>query len=267
MAVFRIEFYSEVLDLQCCMNVILPNKPLALMRSRRPKYQTLWLLHGLSDDHTAWQRWTSVERYVEDTSLAVVMPAVGRSFYTDMSRGLKYWTFLTEELPVLVRWYFPLSPAREDNFVAGLSMGGYGAFKAALSYPDRYAAAASLSGALDLRGTFKQADPAWIAEMTNIWGGPRGLLRTGNDLHYLAERLVASNAPRPMLYHWCGTEDFLYEQNLSFRDHARKIGLEATYEEGPGDHTWKYWDQQIQRVLEWLPLTDPYKRRTRKTAM
>lgn len=255
MAVFRTEFYSEILNLQCNMNVILPNQPLERMRSTPPQYQVLWLLHGLSDDHTAWQRWTSIERYVDGTSLAVIMPAVGRSFYSDMAHGLRYWTFLTDELPVIARWFFPLSAARQDNFVAGLSMGGYGAFKVALSYPERYAAAASLSGALDMRETFKTQDAAWLAEMSNIWGGPKGLLRTGNDLHYLADRLVASEVSPPMLYQWCGAEDFLYDQNISFRDHARQIGLEVTYEEGPGDHTWKYWDQQIQRVLAWLPLT------------
>jgi putative tributyrin esterase len=119
MAVFHIEFRSEILELQCGLNVILPQKTLKYMKSRKPKYQTLWLLHGLSDDHSAWQRWTSIERYVDNTNLAVVMPAVGRSFYADMVHGLPYWSFLTKELPVVARWFFPLSAERADNFVAG----------------------------------------------------------------------------------------------------------------------------------------------------
>jgi putative tributyrin esterase len=254
MAIFHIEFKSEVLDLQCGLNVILPQKPLALMQTSKPKYQTLWLLHGLSDDYTAWQRWTSVERYVDDTNLAVIMPSVGRSFYTDMAHGLPYWTFLTEELPVVARWFLPLSAKREDNFVAGLSMGGYGAFKVALSHPDRYAAAASLSGALDLSKDFSIKDPEWVAELTNIWGGPKRYRKTCNDTLFLASQLVESGAKRPKLYQWCGTEDFLYDQNLRFKKHAKKIGLEVDYSEGPGDHTWKYWDEQIQKVIAWLPL-------------
>jgi putative tributyrin esterase len=96
MAVFHIEFRSEILELQCGLDVILPQKTLKYMRSHKPQYQTLWLLHGLSDDQSAWQRWTSIERYVDNTNLAVVMPAVGRSFYTDMVHGLPYWSFLTK---------------------------------------------------------------------------------------------------------------------------------------------------------------------------
>jgi putative tributyrin esterase len=264
MAVFRVEFYSEVLDLQCMMNVILPNKSLSVMRRRRPLYQVLWLLHGLSDDHTAWQRWTSIERHVEETDLAVVMPAVGRSFYSDTTYGMRYWTFLTEELPVIARWYFPLSSAREDNFVAGLSIGGYGAFKVAMSLPDRYAAAASLSGALNIAADFEDNHPMFLKELETIWGNLKQFKGSQNDLLYLADSLAASGGPHPNLYAWCGTEDFLYEQNLGFRDYAAQIGLDLLYEEGPGDHSWKYWDQQIQRVLEWLPLTHRYKRKTRK---
>ena len=67
-------------------------------------------------------------------------------------------------------------------------------------------------------------------------------------------QFARTKGPKPKLYQWCGTEDFLYGQNVSFRDHARTLGLDLTYEEGPGEHVWSYWDKQIQRVLEWLPL-------------
>ncbi len=138
-----------------------------LLPQRRPgdpqdNYQTpfrvLYLLHGYSDDQTAWQRWTSIERYAEGLNLAVVMPAAQNSFYTDMVHGGKFFTFLTEELPAVVHDLFPLSTERADTFVAGLSMGGYGAFKLALSRPDLYAAAASLSGALDICEVVKEND-------------------------------------------------------------------------------------------------------------
>jgi putative tributyrin esterase len=87
---------------------------------------------------------------LEGLNLAVVMPAAQRSFYTDMVTDQRYWTFISEEVPTLARHFFPLSEDRNENYVAGLSMGGYGAFKLALSYPERYAAAASLSGTLDV---------------------------------------------------------------------------------------------------------------------
>src|SRR5919108_3091874 len=147
----EVKFFSEVLGFFTSMHVLLPQRTLADAKAKRtPKYRTLYLLHGYSDDHTAWQRWTSIERYVDGLELAVVMPAVHLSYYTDIAYGGKYWQFISEEVPAVVRDIFPLSSERKNNFVAGLSMGGYGAFKLALTHPERYAAAASLSGALDI---------------------------------------------------------------------------------------------------------------------
>src|SRR5215216_5844853 len=147
----EVNFFPETLGLRSTMYVLLPQRALAEMKSKRtPKYRTLYLLHGHSDDHTAWMRWSSIEKYVEGLNLAVVMPAVHLSFYNDMAYGGAYWQFISEEVPTLVRDTFALSADRENNFVAGLSMGGYGAFKLALTHPKRFAAAASLSGAVDL---------------------------------------------------------------------------------------------------------------------
>jgi putative tributyrin esterase len=255
MALLQCNFYSQVLGLASTMLVILPEP--ASSEKRIPiqdqRYPTLYLLHGRSDDHTIWQRRTSIERYVKDLNLAVVMPAVERSFYTDMAAGLRYWTFISEELPVIARNFFPLSERREENYVAGLSMGGYGAFKLALSHPEHYAAAASLSGALDVAGLMQTQPEPEQQELKNIFGDLTNLVQSPNDLFYLAEQLVQSGKPRPHLYQCCGTEDILYEGNQRFRAHAQAIGLEMTYEEGPAGHEWWYWDQQIQRVLAWLP--------------
>jgi putative tributyrin esterase len=244
MALFHAHFGSSTLGLACSADVILPDRR---KESSRP-LPCLWLLHGLSDDHTIWQRRTSIERYAAAYRLAVVMPAVDRSFYADMQHGLKYWTYLSEELPELLRQYFPLSARREDNFAAGLSMGGYGAFKLALNLPERYAAAASLSGALDLTGLWASSERPEILRLA-FDGSPKG---TGNDLLHAATKLVRSRKPQPRLYQWCGTEDFLYQDNLRFRDHARKIKLPVDYSEGPGGHTWDKWDEQIQKVLAWM---------------
>ena len=178
----QVKFFSETLGMLSSMYVLLPKRTVAEMKSKRAqKYRTLYLLHGHSDDHTAWQRFTSIERYAEGLNLAVVMPAVHLSFYNDMAHGLKYWQFISEEVPALVRDMFPLSSARKHNFVAGLSMGGYGAFKLALTYPDRFAAAASLSGALDIREVVdpngKRNDKARLEEMRTVFGERGGLPR------------------------------------------------------------------------------------------
>jgi putative tributyrin esterase len=252
----EVNFMSETTGLCSTMYVLLPQRTLADAKNKRtPKYRTLYLLHGHSDDHTAWQRWTSIERYAEAYNLAVVMPAVHLSFYTDMVYGPKYWQFISEEVPTLVRDMFSLSSKREDNFVAGLSMGGYGAFKLALTHPERFAAAASLSGAVDIREVVKSHnDPAnkvWLAEMRNVFGDLSKVPNSQHDLFTLAKK-VAKAPVKPRLYQCCGTEDFLIADNVRFRDFVRKLPLDLTYEEGPGEHNWFYWDKMIQNVLAWM---------------
>lgn len=257
MILTEVKFFSDVLGLRCAMNVILPQRPLTdAQNGAKPNYRTLYLLHGYSDDHTAWQRWTSIERYAEKYNLAVVMPTVHLGWYTDMAHGGKYWQFISEEVPAVARDLFPLSADRADNFVAGLSMGGYGAFKLALTHPGRFAAAASLSGGVDIAEVVKPnpADPnndAWLTHMRNVFGDLSKVPGSSNDLFTLAET-VAGGSVKPKLYQCCGTEDFLYADNLRFRDHVRKLPLDLTYEEGPGDHNWAYWDVMIQKVLNWM---------------
>lgn len=253
MAWLHVHYHSEALRMPVPMEVLLPQYVSGGSRGVKDPgpFQTLYLLHGKSDDHTAWMRRTSVERYVEGLPLAVVMPAGHLGWYTDMVHGRDYFRFISEELPAICERMFPLSPAREGRFIAGLSMGGYGAFKAALSAPETFCAAASFSGALDVRKAYeilgrKQAD--------DVFGGEERLDGSVNDLFAQAERLMQSEQPRPNLYQWCGTEDFLYSDNVRFKDHAEKIGLPVTYEEGPGDHNWKNWDRCIERTLQWLTL-------------
>ena len=252
----EVNFFSEVLTIRSTMYVLLPQRTFAEIKSKRtPKYRTLYLLHGHSDDHTVWTRATSIERYVEGLNLAVVMPAVNLSFYTDMVHGGNYWTFISEEVPAVVRDMFSLSDKREDNFVAGLSMGGYGAFKLALTHPERYAAAASLSGALDVRETVRAhgrtEDKAFLAQMRNIFGDTSKVANSNHDLFALAKK-VSKLPVKPRLYQCCGTEDFLYADNVRFRDAIHKLPLDLTYEEGPGEHVWSYWDKMIQNMLAWM---------------
>jgi S-formylglutathione hydrolase FrmB len=255
MPLIHVNFKSQALNLQTSMNVILPLKKWqpGAQASLAP-LPTLYLLHGLSDDHTIWQRFTAVERHAEKYHLAVVMPEVHRSFYADMAVGFKYWTFISEEVPYVARTLFGLSERREENFVAGLSMGGYGAFKLALSHPDRFAAAASLSGALDMATNALGPDPEWQEEVRRIFGDPAGVKNSPNDLFFLARKVARSKGPKPRLFQWCGRQDFLLKNNTRFAKHALKLGYDLNYCESDGDHTWRYWDEQIQNVLEWLNL-------------
>ncbi|GAA3400516.1 alpha/beta hydrolase family protein [Paenibacillus hodogayensis] len=259
MALIECNFWSDTLGTHSTMLVIVPNRryvrqPGQSGDSERTlpegKLPTLYLLHGLGDDHTSWLRRTRVEEYANAVGVAVVMPNAGRSFYANMDRGHDYWTFVGRELPYVAQSLFPLSGRREDCFVAGNSMGGYGAFKLALAYPDRFAAAASLSGVLDIA---YRADPQW-REFVNIFGDLNALAGSPNDLLHLADRAAASGGPVPLLYQCCGTADFLYEHNERFAAHARRLGLPLAYDEEKESHNWAYWDRQIARVIDWLPI-------------
>ena len=264
MALIHCNFYSETLGVACFMNVIIPQSSFSQgkenSRQKAEGYPVLYLLHGMSDDHTIWQRRTSIERYVTPLNIVVVMPAVNRSFYTDMAYGPKYWTFISEELPYIVKNFFHISDKREDTYVAGLSMGGYGAFKLALTYPDRYAAAASLSGAVDIAGLVKEMHEEYvktnnenmITDAKLIFGDYLNVEGSENDLFYLAEKVAKSEEPKPRLYQCCGTEDFLYRHNVKFRDFCRKLSLDLVYEEESGTHEWGYWDKKIQSALKFM---------------
>ncbi|MEW2385530.1 alpha/beta hydrolase family protein [Micromonospora sp. NPDC047707] len=256
MALMRVDFHSDVLGLSTSMTVILPQRTASQigMAGAAPAGDppVLYLLHGLTDDDTIWLRRTSIERYVAPLGLAVVMPQAGRSFYRDEEHGNRYWTFLTEELPAVCDDFFRLSRRPEDTYVAGLSMGGYGAVKWALRHPDRFAAAASLSGALNVAS--RRHHPARPVD-PGVWHtvfGERAVAGTDDDTVALLDRYAGG----PALYVACGTDDFLYEDSLRFVDVARARGVPLTVDFSPGDHDWAYWDAKIQDVLAWLPLRE-----------
>ncbi|MCF6176978.1 MAG: esterase family protein [Victivallaceae bacterium] len=255
MALVNCDFFSETLGMSSSMTVILPQQTQGqigldgVAGDCRPP--VLYLLHGFSDDHTTWLRRTSIERYVAELGLAVVMPNVHRSFYTNMVYGGRYWDFVSDELPQLVKTFFNLSERREDTFVAGLSMGGYGALKLALNCPERFAAAASLSGVTDI---FNWAETTEREDFKFIFGENSKIPNSDSDLFYLAQQLVNNATPLPALYQCCGTEDFLYEDNQRFKAHLESLKVNFTYSEAPGNHNWAFWDEHIQNVLKWLPL-------------
>jgi putative tributyrin esterase len=256
MALVRCDFFSDVLGLSTSMTVVLPQATSSQIgmtgAAGRGDAPVLYLLHGLSDDATIWLRRTSIERYAAPLGLAVVMPQAGRSFYTDEAHGNRYWTFLSEELPAVARSFFHLSDRREDTFVAGLSMGGYGAVKWALRHPDRFAAAATLSGAVDVVGLERlEHEPEREKLWHTIFGG-RPTEGTDDDLFHLLDTVDPARAPR--LYVGCGTGDRLLAHNERFRDAARARGFDVTDDFRPGEHEWGLWDATIQDVLRWLPL-------------
>lgn len=238
------------------MTVFLPQQNSAHINdpsnSKKELYPTLYLLHGMAGDHSSWSRNTLIESFAAERDLAVVMPQFDLSFYTDMAYGNKYWTFLTEELPRIARSFFPLSSAREDNFVAGFSMGGYGAMKWALRHPDQFAAAASISGVLDITAPIARET---MDSQYELIFGDQEIKGTDNDLLYLLDEVNKSDMPKPILYQCCGTADFLYTNNLTFRHACEQTSFQLTYNELPkAGHDWTYSNAKIKDIVAWLPI-------------
>jgi putative tributyrin esterase len=251
MALVRCDFFSDVLEVGTSMTVLLPQASEeqigVVSNPATGDFPVLYLLHGLSDDSTAWLRYTNIERYAAQVGLAVVMPQVQRSFYADEAHGGRYWTFLSEELPSVVGSFFNVSQRREDTFVAGLSMGGYGALKWALHQPERFAAAASLSGALDLVALSHTAERGPLFQ--RVFGGAVG---PHDDLFALVAG--ADVETLPSFYLGCGTEDHLYGSSVRFLDEATAAGLDVHVDFRPGEHVWDLWETVIRDVVAWLPL-------------
>lgn len=245
MAIFRCEMRSAILNQTTRFNFILPDKC-------AEDVPVIWLLHGLSGNEDDWIRYTSIERYANDRGLAIVMPYGGKSFFCDMRYGGKYYTYLADELPMYIRRVFPVSSKREKNFVAGLSMGGYGALKLALDRSESYAACAAFSGAVDIYQRFALGDRHELG--IQIWGENYLNVIKGSvdDTYALAQKLEAAGKPKPWIFQACGTEDKRYHENQSFRSFIQDRGYVYEYQERPGGHTWDLWDYWIVPALDFF---------------
>ncbi|MBO5221916.1 MAG: esterase family protein [Clostridia bacterium] len=254
MAFLELHYHSDALGIGVTVNVILPEKAKTLIGMNAEggdNYKTLYLFHGLSDDQSIWMRRTSIERYAADYGIAVVMPSVNRSWYTDTVYKAKYFTFVTEELPRVCRSYFRgMSDKREDTLVAGLSMGGYGAVKCALRCPEKYGYCASLSGAMDiaLRAERLMEEGVFGAEFLD----ESSQRRKECDLFMLAKENKEKCLPFPKLYQWCGTEDRLLDENRRYHALLEQLEIPHKYEESEGNHSWKWWDLHIQDALRYF---------------
>ncbi len=229
-------------------------------------YKVLYLLHGGAGNAQDWIRYTSIERYAEENNIAVVMPEVGgSSFYGDMVHGYNYYTFLTKELPMVINCFFPVSDKREDRFVAGLSMGGYGAYKWAFDKPEYFSAAGNFSGFsftdeifnVDLGPLTKDEKQGETGICSLVWGSFENMLGTISDTRYMVNNTIESKLNLPRMYAAIGTEDFSYDHGQRFLEYMRSKGIEVKYEEMPGAHEWKVWDIAINKFILWALEKEP----------
>ena len=270
----QVDYYSFALHMNTHSTVILPQSGKDFLSggtryNADGKIPVLWLLHGMGDDCTGWQRYTNIERYALARGIAVVMPSVlSQSFYSNMIKGLPYFDYIAYEVPELFREMFPqFSSAREDNLIAGMSMGGYGALKFGLSFPERYAAIGCFSG-----GNLIEFE-SWLppegeapAFLTPFYGVARNAFGTekmidakgsDNDVNYLFDQAVASKCTLPDIKMYCGTEDFIlpFSDSMAERISAKIAAPHFTYQKGPGMHHWDFWDQWMPVFLDSCGLT------------
>ena len=214
----------------------------------------LYLLHGMYGDQNSWMNGSSIGRYARARGLAVVMPSVGNSFYANQKHGGRYFDYVSDELPEYIGKLLPfITTKKEKTAVAGLSMGGYGAIKVALRNPDRFSACAGLSGCLDMSVDIKADDEGWADICVCNWGEDykNTLPGSDEDLLHLLDTFPESKE-KPRIYVACGTEDFLYSQNITFKNYIADRGFDFVYEEGPGAHTWDFWDKWIVPAINFL---------------
>ena len=240
MAFCELHYFSRALGMQTAASVLLPEGD-----EHKPPFPVFYLLHGLSDDHTMWMRRTSIERYVGNLPLIVVMPYGGRGFYVDAREGFAYDRAIAGDLVSFIDRTFPTRAERGGRCIGGLSMGGYGAVKLALAHPDRFISANSHSGALAFGHRSLAGEEPFNVEFRRVMGAdPTG---GPHDLFKLVETLDA--AKRPALRIDCGTEDFLIGDNREFHAHLVHRNFRHEYEEFPGAHDWAYWDKHIQEAI------------------
>lgn len=252
MAYLELDFRSVYTNSHQELCVILPDK------CAKEKYPVLWLFHGANHDCTEWMRYTSIERYANKYGLAVIMPSIYNGYGMDMEHGAAYYSMISKELPEVVRYLLPcLSTKREDNFVAGASMGGYIAYKWALNSPEMFAKAGGFSSAHDIVEIAK----AFIAAagqrgnyFAHAFGSAEKLENTNNDLVYMIKENLKNGVDMPKFWSLCGRQDFGFNQCKGAMEKFKAAGMDITWVEDEGEHGYDLWDGYIMPFFDWLGL-------------
>lgn len=266
MAIVNLDLYSYELAMNTQAALILPERRGVPHAARQEPYPVLYLLHGHGQDYTSWLRLTRLEFYLQNSDVIVVMPNTNRGCYVDGVNTHRYGSYLTDELPRALHNWFHITTQREQTFIAGMSMGGYGSLRAALSHPEQYGAVCAMSagiqmGTADIKG---QADkglaipdvPEINRNFENIFGDWAKYDGSEYDLKHLASRLNAGSGPKPRILQLCGTEDPLYGQNAEFAEFMKSScpNLDHTFQTSPGIHDFNYWDSSCITMLRFFGL-------------
>ena len=261
MALIQVNYLSRTLFRTVPLNVVLPTDKISFETMDykgvpEGGYPTLYLLHGLLGNYTDWVSGSRVQRWAEDAGLAVVMPSGDNAFYIpNQVANSDYGKFVAEELPRVTRDMFPLSRRREDTFIAGLSMGGFGALRNGMLHPETFSHIGAFSAGIHF---FEPEGFMSIAGEESVFGDMAEAAESDKNynvaLAELEARVAAGEAEAPRFYISCGTQDHLYKPNRRFADKVAAAGWDLTWDEEPAGHEWDFWDSQVKKLIDWLPL-------------
>lgn len=243
--------FSQMLNRDFEYRAIIPEA-----QSQSP-FPVLFLLHGYGGNSMEWLEKSSIDRLAEDYSMAIILPSVGDGYYLDNPATGNMTTFIGTELVEDVRKRFPmLSTKREETYIGGVSMGGFGATLIGFTHPTVFSKIASFSGAFILHAVsigdplvLGNAEPTYFKklfgdDLTSLEGSPF-------DPVCAAEKAMQSGYA-PSIYLLCGKNDTLYQPNLRFRTQLQTLGSSVTWQEVPGKHEWSVWNKYLESLFCWL---------------
>ena len=255
MGQMHLNFISEKLGYTTNLYLILPD----CVREGKQPNGILYLLHGGGGNGMDWIRFSSIERYNWPYDLAIVcVETDGSCFYADMKQGYPYFTYMTEEVPRVVTTLCPILKGITKRYVAGYSMGGYGAYKWAFNYPDYFTAAANFSGfspIVELLGGKDSVNGHALTERQKMieqnWGSLEDLQGSSSDSMAWIDNASANRIKLPKLFAGIGTDDYSFNMCQKYLSYCKEKGIDVHYEETKGGHEWSVWDEMIQRFLAW----------------
>lgn len=263
MALVQVNYLSKALNRTVTFHAIIPTDNDYFSgpdKTEGKPYRTLYLLNGLFGNYTDWVCGTRIEKQAMEKNLAVIMPSGDNSYYVDNpDRRAMYGEFIGEELVEATRRMFHLSRNREDTFLAGLSMGGYGAIRNGLKYSPNFSRIAALSAVIIPYDVpeLTEDHPMFFKRKSyirSVFGNTDAIPGSDMDPEALVDDTRKRGLSMPGLYLACGTEDPLISHNRRFRDFLAERGVPFAYEESPGIHDWVFWDKYIGKALDWLLL-------------
>lgn len=262
MAFSQFEFFSESLRRVVSFNILLPNdSPLEFIKDNE-NYErgvkTLFLLHGYSGNNRDWILESKINEFAIKYNIAVIFPNGDNSFYLDgKGMGSKYGTYVGKELVNYTRRVFGLSNKKEDTYIGGFSMGGFGAIHTALKYNETFSKAFALSSALIIN-EIKNKDENFSTPIADYYyyestfGNLNELENSENNPEELIRRLKSENKLIPSIFMACGKEDFLIEPNRAFHKFLVDNDVNVYYQEDDGNHNWEFWNKYLEPSIQWL---------------